>query len=363
MVETFQADGIKATFETPCGTVLFSVSDGGREIDMMHRAPWRDPVPAGAAQDGLPPHLHWLAGDFFCAPFADARADNAPLHGWPANAPWQAMGVQRQGAKVVGRWGLGRAALGAGLVKELTLVDGQAFLYQRHIFTGGHGRMPVANHAMIRVPDGAVIRTSEKRAWATPDNPQESDPVKGRSILRYPFVANGPEAFPLLDGGTVDLRRYPLGKTHEDFVMAIEAPGHAFGWVAVTRPATQDLYLSLRDAQALPLSMFWHSNGGRHYAPWSSRHIGVLGIEEGVGFEGRGFLSADTQAAMQADGQPMALDLSPLGQVEVRHAIGQIAWASGEPVAEVRLTGDQLTITGEGGAQRVLPVLSGFLPG
>lgn len=364
MTETLQADGISATFETPCGTVLFSVTDAGREIDMLHRAPWRDPVPQqdDALPGTIPPHLRWLAGDFFCAPFADASADGAPLHGWPANAPWVPLGVRRQGGRTIGRWGLSRPALGAALVKELIVADGHPFLYQRHVFLGGQGRMPVANHAMIRAGQGAIIRTSAKRAWVTPDSPQESDPARGRSILRYPAVTDDPDRFPLADGGTVDLRRYPLGTAHEDFAMAIESPGHALGWVAVTRPATGDLYLTLRDARALPLSMFWHSNGGRHYLPWLSRHVGVLGIEEGIGFEGRGFLSPAMQAAMQADGQPLALELAPFGQAETRHVIGQIAWPGGEPVADVTREDDRITVTGEGGARRVLPVLPDFLP-
>jgi hypothetical protein len=153
----------------------------------------------------------------------------------------------------------------------------------------------------------------------------------------------------------VDLTRYPCGPRHEDFVKGVEAPGHRLGWTAVARPEEGDLTLSLRDARALPMTMLWHSNGGRDYAPWSSRHFGCLGVEEGAA---AALLGLGSEADLAGPG---ALALSTDGLAEVRHVIGAIAWPSGEPVAEVAEDGGAIEVRGEAGAQRRLPFQAGFL--
>jgi hypothetical protein len=213
----------------------------------------------------------------------------------------------------------------------------------------------VANHANLSVRNGALIRTSAKSHWETPKSPQESDPARGRSGLVYPARSDDPRAFPGLTG-PVDLTRYPWNPRAEDFVIGVEARGHALGWTAVTRPVEGDLYLSLRDARALPMTMLWHSNGGRDYAPWSGRHVGCLGVEEGAAATVLGLSSESGLAG------PGALTLVAGGMAEVRHVIGAIAWPSGQAVAAVVREGDRVTVTGEGGAVRSLPVRPDFLP-
>lgn len=342
------AAGISFGFDARTGLLDgFTVEDQGARIAPLHRAPWvgtDEVMPPDAA-----PLMATLGGDFFCAPFA-ASDEGSPLHGWPANTPWTV---------VTTATGLVRAVLdhpvrGATLVKELSVADGQPFVYQRHIFIGGSGRLPVANHANISLKSGGLIRSSAKSHWETPRTPQESDPARGRSALAYPARATDPRAFPGV-AGPVDLTRYPWNPRHEDFVVGVEARGHALGWTAVTRPAEGDLYLSLRDARRLPMTMLWHSNGGRDYAPWSSRHFGCLGVEEGAADHMLGF---STEADLSGPG---ALALSPDGTAETRHVIGAIHWPSGEPVASVTLEGDVLTVSGEGGARRSIPIRGDFL--
>jgi hypothetical protein len=209
---------------------------------------------------------------------------------------------------------------------------------------------------MVALPEGGLVTTSPKRFYQTPPDAPESDPARGRSLLAYPARGEA-GAFPLAGGGAVNLGRYPLGTGHEDFVIGVEAHGHAFGWTAVAR-RQGDLFLSLRRADRLPLTMFWHSNGGRHYAPWSSRHVGVLGVEEGVGHALLGDAGRD---ALIAAGQPVALRLDPDGAVEVRHVIGAIAWPAGEAVADVVPGEGVLTVTGVAGAQWVVGFDGAFL--
>jgi hypothetical protein len=344
MMDGLSADGITVGFAPACGFVgPMVVRDAGHLIDLLHRAPWRaDEVPAGA-----PPHHAGLKGDFFCAPFG-AAMDGAPLHGWAANGRWNVVAAEPGAIRCV----LECAVMGARVEKVLAVRDGHPFVYQRHLFMGGKGALPVANHAMVALPQGGKVTTSRKAFYQTPRDALETDPARGRSLLAYPARGEA-AAFPLAGGGMVDLGHYPLGAGHEDFVIGVEAPGHAFGWTAVAR-AEGDLFLSLRRADLLPLTMFWHSNGGRHYAPWSSRHVGVLGVEEGVGHA----LLGD---ARLAGGQPGDLVLDPEGTVAVAHIIGSIAWPTGEAVADVVPGAGGLMVTGIAGARRVVAWDAGFL--
>lgn len=342
------ATGISFGFDARTGLLDgFTVTDGGQRITPLHRAPW---VGSGEVMpENIAPHLATLGGDFFCAPFARSEG-GSPMHGWPPNAPWTVVAHEPGLLRAV----LSRQASGATLVKELSVADGHPFVYQRHIFIGGTGDLPIANHANLALPNGGLIRTSPKLVWETPATPPETDPARGRSALRYPAQSPDPRTFPS-SHGTSDLTRYPWNPRHEDFVVGIEAQGHWLGWTAVTRPVESDLYLSLRNAHALPMTMLWHSNGGRDYAPWSGRHFGCLGIEEGAAAH---MLGQSTEADLTGPG---TLTLVPAGLAEVRHIIGAIAWPSGEAVAEI-LPGDGfVTIRGEGGTSRHLPCRTDLL--
>lgn len=341
-----EAAGIVLWFREETGLLDgFAVTDEGREIAPLHRAPWVDTDET--MPDSEPPLIARLGGDFFCAPFADS-AEGSPMHGWPPNSAWR---VVRSDDDVL-EAELLRRVLGAKLYKRLALREGHPFVYQSHGFTGGAGRITFANHANVSVKNGAFIRTSPKQVWETPKTQQEPDPSRGRSALVSPAQSTDPRAFPGTNG-PVDLTTYPWNPRHEDFVIGIEAKGHALGWTAVTRPAEGDLYLSLRDPRSVPMTMLWHSNGGRDYPPWSSRHFGCLGVEEGAADH---MLGVSSEADLAGPG---ALTLGD--EVEIRHVIGALNWPSGEPVATVEAAGGAVTITGDGGARRRVPLDTGFL--
>ena len=347
------AQGISLNFGPDCGIISeFTVTDHGNPISMMHRAPWvgtEIQLPPSA-----PPHQARLEGDFFCAPFSDASIDNAPLHGWPANGHWSPDGAPATNSL---RCTLDQKVMGATVLKELCLIDGHPFLYQRHVFKGGQGAIPAANHAMVSLPNGGLLGFSPKRWFETPAGGEEPDPTRGRSCLKYPARSPDPRLFPGANGGVIDLTRFPFGPAHEDFVIGLEAPDSPLGWTAVTRPIERDLYISLRNPRRLPMTMLWHSNGGRDYAPWLGRHTGCLGIEDGIALPLMN-ISADL---LTNSGQDHALVLHPTGQTETRHITGCIHWPSGEAVQAIRLSGDQLIVEGDQGTIRVLPINSAFL--
>jgi hypothetical protein len=342
------AQGIRLVFDARTGLLdSFAVTDGGREVAPLHRAPWvgtDEAMPPDAA-----PLMARLGGDFFCAPFGGSEGDS-PLHGWPPNTPWT---IAAQDGRVL-QARLDRTVFGAELTKHLSLRDGHPFVYQSHAFTGGTCRVSVANHANVSLRSGGILRTSRKRHWETPKNAQESDPTRGRSALLYPALAADPARFPGLVG-PVDLTRYPWAPRHEDFVIGIEAPGHALGWTAVTRPAEHDLFLSLRDPRKLPMTMLWHSNGGRDYAPWWGRHFGCLGVEEGAAGHMLGLSTEDLLTG------PGAVDLAAGRTTTIRHVIGAVDWPSGEAVHDITRSGNSLHVVGEGGASRHIPFDGAFL--
>lgn len=349
MTDTIRATGISARF-APRGGVLagLTVTDDGAEISPLHHAPWAaDEVPADA-----PPHQRWLGGDFLAAPMGDGPDG---LHGLAANGDWRVTPAPSGTLRAV----LEGAVMGATVIKELSVTDDHPFLYQRHLFIGGIGALPVSNHAMISVQNGAKLSFSRKRWWETLAAPLET--TRGRSCLAYPRRTEDAAEFPGAGGGMVNLHRYPWGEAHEDFVAGVEDPASRLGWTAVVRPAEGDLVLSLKNARALPMTMLWHSNGGRDYGPWNGRHRGCLGVEEGAALPVLGLSAQETPDPLTAAGQPALLTLDPLGTVEVRHILGAIRWPSGQSVAGVMLEGNELTVTGDWGAERRLPIRGGWL--
>jgi hypothetical protein len=353
-----EANGIRARFEPLFGTISeLVVERDGRKVAMLHKAPWiGEQMPEDAA-----PHLGGLAGDFFCAPFGDASADDAPGHGWPANATWTHLGTERKDGETVARFRLDRKAMGADLVKELRLVDGHPFLYQRHIFTGGHAEgMSVANHAMVSLPNGGRLSFSPKRWWETPQIPLEPDPARGRSLLKCPTKVTDPQHFPLAAGGEADITHYPFASRHEDFAIGVEVEGSKLGWTTVARGKEGDLFISLRNPARLPMTMLWFSNGGRDYAPWSGRHVGCLGVEEGLNRTMLGDSAGRTPHPLDAAGVPTGLTLDPNGSVEVRHVIGSVPWNGDGKVASVTPAERGIEVRAASGAE-VIPCDLDFL--
>ena len=360
-MEQLAADGIAVTFN-PQGGMLDRVviTSGGRTIAPLHRAPWLDTpddVPADAA-----PHLKGLAGDFFCAPFGKADVEPAPAHGWAANGVWS-LRESRTAADggLTAAFDLDHTILGATLAKEIILRPGHPVVYQRHVFKGGRGAVPVAHHAMIHVPGGARLSFSKKDFGATPATPQESDPARGRSILAHPQRFVGLSALKLADGRTVDARTYPFASDHEDFLTLFDPPEVAIGWSAALAKADGFLFFAVKDARMLPQTSLWMSNGGRSYAPWLSRHRAVLGIEESCTHFGDGHRLSAAPNDLTRAGYRTAVTLSPEKPTVVRYALGAIpADLSWTEVADIAVGAGRLTITDVSGASETVPFHSAF---
>lgn len=356
---TISAGGISVSLDLAVGHIAdMTVEAGGRVLKPLHRAPWIDELPESLPPD-LPAGVVRLSGDFLCAPFSLADVEKAPLHGWPANSPWDVI----ESTAVEGGWRasfrLRRTVMGATVEKTLTLRDGHPFLYQEHAFTGGAGAISVAHHAMTVMREGGRLAFSPKRVAATPENATEPDPARGRFLLAYPARTHDLAAFPAAAGGTTDLTDYRMDRSHEDFVTLVEAEHGGPGWTAVARRAERDLVLVLKNPAELPVTMLWISNGGRAYAPWSGRHRGVLGIEDGRTAMGHAASLGDNW--LKREGVPTAFELGEGRRIAFRQVIGAVPLEGGEPPRAVTVRPLHLALDFPDGGKREIPYDGGFL--
>ncbi|HVX83148.1 MAG TPA: hypothetical protein VHB23_17405 [Devosiaceae bacterium] len=362
--DTVSARGISVTLDLEVGHIRrLAIESEGRILMPLHTAPWID-EPAIAGDEAIPPSLRRLSGDFFCAPFGESDVDPAPAHGWSANSPWRHVETRQVPGGVEALYRLERPILGAVVEKTFTVRDGHPFLYETHAFIGGTGNVPVANHAMTRFPAGGRLSFSPKAYVETPASAPEPDPKMGRSRLAYPQRSTDPTRMKLADGGTVDITRYPFAERHEDIAFLIEAPGHQLGWITAQRPDGRDMFISLKNPSEFPVTVLWFSNGGRDYAPWNSRHIGVLGMEEGRIFGTAGHRAGISPNPWTEEGIPTALTLNPEGRVEVRNVIGGLPLPAGAgPTTAVEAGEGRLGVMFEGGGRLEVPFDPTFLAG
>ncbi len=339
--------------ETKCGSVAVDAAIGNlRELDFdcgsrrispLHTAHWvgTENLPAD-----LPPVERDLAGDFFCAPFGGADVEPSPPHGWSANSQWSLARLDEGTIQL----DLDALVLGALITKTLRLSPDAPLLYQSHRIEGGQGALTFAHHPMLRLQTSGALSVSPKRAALTPLVPLEP----GRHALACPARSEDLHAFPAEDGTFLDLATLPIGSATEDFVTLVEADGSALGWSAVVRDCEDDIVFFLKDPKTMPVTMLWHSNGGRDYAPWSGRHTGVLGVEDGCAAGASGHRAALATNPVSAEGVPTAVSLG--GRIEVKHVIGAVPRPEGwERIRDICVVGAELFLIEENGDELQLP--------
>ncbi len=326
--------------------------DGARRIAPLATAPWVEDAGADFPDD-LAPVERNLSGDFFCAPFGASDVEDAPPHGWSANSSWTV--TAETGSRIEAE--LDRPVMGAKIRKVLDLSPNAPLLFQEHWIEDGQGALTVAHHPMVRLAGGGRFTCSEKRVAVTPTEPLEP----GRARLASGVLGSDMTEMPDTTGGFVDLTRLPIADAHEDFVTLVEAQDSALGWSAVLREDEDDVIFFLKDPSVLPVTMLWHSNGGRDYSPWNGTHRGVLGIEDGCAAGADGHRAALAPNPISALGVPTYLPLGAGVTHRIAHVTGAIARPAGwSRVADIRLSGDHLILTGDKGEARRLPFPSDF---
>lgn len=345
------AGDVEVSLDPQIGNIRALTIDGQ---DILHTAHW---VGTEAAKYAAAPVDEHLSGDFFCAPFGGAGVEGVPPHGWTANSVWTPVLRSEQDDLAVLKLSLDHDVFGARVTKELRLIAGHPVLYQTHEISGGQGDLTFAHHPMFRLLAGGHIGMSDKQAAITPNNPLEP-----QHRFAYPARSTDLSRVAAADGGTLDLHHYPFESGHEDFITLVEAKDNAFGWTAITRFAENDIVLILKDPRIAPVTMLWQSNGGRGYAPWNSRHVGVLGVEDGCA-AGVATLGEATQSnAISREGVPTSLTLHPDVTTQIRHAMAVIARPTGwDGVADIVVSAQGLTLVSVSGDKVEVPFDLAFL--
>ena len=293
---------------------------GGRKVSPTHTAPWADePMP-----DDTPPMLRVLRGDFLCAPFGDSDViptETRP-HGGTANGTWR---LDRQTATGLEAT-LEGDVMGASVSLHLELRPGENMVYQRHSFTGGKGRLPIGHHAMLRADQPLELGFAPWTWAGTPPEPIEVPPA-GRSVLAYPQEIADLRVVRRTGGGTADITHYPFDDGHEDVLMLVADRAAPFAWTAATCAEAGWVWFALKNPRELPATTLWLSNGGRTYAPWSSRHRRVIGLEEICGYFHLGHAASIGDNPLAARGTPTAITLG--APLSISYAFGLAPVPSG----------------------------------
>lgn len=362
--------GAVDTWVTRTGGMLAPATfrlSGGRTAQPFAVAPW-----VGEKIDAeLPPLLHALRGDFFCAPFGGNgvawRGEKHPPHGESANADWKLVDYASGREATSLHLRLATKVRPGVIDKRVTLRAGHSAIYVEHTLTGFNGPMSLGTHPCLHVPgpEGAARVSVGGWDWGQVlPVPFENPAAGGYSTLQPGARFESLRAVPLAQGGTADLTRYPARAGFDDLVMLMGKPGRTLGWSAVTFPQDGWALIQLKNPDVLRHTILWHSNGGRHYAPWSGRHRHVLGLEETTSYFHFGQAESAKPNPLSRAGIPTTVRLSPKQPLRVPHIFAVAAIPRGfDIVADVQAApdGHGVVLTAGNGRIARLALDTGFL--
>lgn len=316
------------------GPVKFRL--GRQIIEPLHIAPWCAEPEAAK----LIPLLRVLRGDFFCAPFGDGpawRGEAHPPHGETANADWSVTSSTPERLEAT----LQTQVRPGKITKIIEARPGETNLYQSHTFDGYSGRICYGHHAMLDFNrNGAGVLTTSKLRLAQVLPALFENPVQGGySSLKQGAWFRQLGSVPMADGSKADLSHYPAREGFEDLVMLHHKDAEDFAWSAVVFPEKKFVWFALKNPATLASTVLWHSNGGRHYAPWSGRHRGVLGVEDVTAYFHLGLAASLAPNPWQEKGVPTFHSFTKGKPVRIPHIMGVAALPEGfDAVRSIRRT-------------------------
>jgi len=345
------------------GPVVFRL--GRRVVRPFHVAPW-----AEENLSGHPNIIKALRGDFFCLPFGGNtspwKGEKHPVHGQTANAAWRLERADEGEEGTHVHLSLKTSIRKARVDKHLMLRPGHAAVYCRHVVSGASGAMNLGHHAMLKFPAGEKgrISTSPLAFGQVYPGSFENPAQGGYSALKAGASFRTLDRVPLAAGGWTDLTRYPAREGFEDLVMVCAKPGGDFAWSAAVFSREGYVWFSLKDPRELASTVMWHSNGGRHYAPWNGRHRGVLAMEEVTSHFHDGLAESAAPNALNARGIPTVLTLNRRRPTVVNVIMGVAAIPEGfEQVRAIERGQGEVILTGAGDRRVRVPLDWEFLHG
>lgn len=345
------------------GPVTFLL--GGRRIQPFSIAPWWKEKTA----PGNPPLIRVLRGDFFCLPFGGNstafHGEKHPVHGETANRRWRLTGLSRSREAVTLRLTLKTRIRPGSVEKRITLVPGHTAVYQEHLITGMSGPMNMGHHAMLKFPDrmgAGRLSTSARAHCQVFVEPVERPESRGYSVLKPGAEFEDLAAVPTITGEMADLSRYPARRGFEDIAILVADPSLAVAWTAVAFPEEGYVWFSVRNPRVLASTLLWMSNGGRHYPPWNSRHINVMGVEDITGFFHCGLAESAAPNVLTRRGIKTHHMLTPGEPFAVRYIMGLASIPrSFDRVRDIVLEANTATLVSDTGLQVKTPLDTGFL--
>jgi hypothetical protein len=312
----------------------------GRKLRPYSVAPWAEE----RTDPALPPILKALRGDFFCLPFGGNATpfgkEKHPVHGETANARWQFRSLATRAGRTCLHLSLTTKVRPGRVDKRIWLLDGQNTVYSQHVVSGMSGPMNPGHHAMLKFPDApgsGLIATSRFVYAQVFPEAFELPEKRGYCLLKPGAEFKSLERVPNIAGETADLSRFPGRRGFEDLVMLVSDADMPFAWTAVTFPKERYVWFALKDPRVLRETVFWLSNGGRHYPPWNSRHVNVMGLEEVTSNFHFGLAESARRNPISQKGFPTCLTLSPRKPLVVPYIMGVAAIPAGfDRVASIR---------------------------
>jgi hypothetical protein len=341
----------------------------GRRIRPYSVAPWaEEPMPTSA-----PAILKVLRGDFFCMPFGGNGTafgrEKHPVHGETANARWRFESLQKQKGKTCLHLSLKTKIRPARVDKQILLADGQNNVYCRHVVSGAAGPMCLGHHAMLKFPDEpgcGLVSTSRVILGQVLPVPFELPEQGGYSFLKPGASFQSLQTVPALSGETADLSRYPARRGFEDLVMLVNDASEKLAWTAVAFPKEGYVWFGLKDPRVLRHTVLWLSNGGRHYPPWSGRHVNVMGLEEVTAYFHLGLAESAAPNPLSQAGHPTCVTLEAAKPLVISYIMGTAKIPAGfDRVVSIQPAagGREITLESASGKQARAAVDVEFLHG
>jgi len=329
------------------GPVTFDRS--GRRLQPYSVAPWAEEE----NDPPLRPIIKALRGDFFCMPFGGNatrfRGEQHPVHGDTANARWRFESLETQAGRTCLHLSLATKIRPGRVDKEISLLNGQTILYCRHVVSGMSGPMSLGHHAMLKFPDlpgSGLVSTSRFVYAQVLPRPFELPEKRGYSCLKPGTQFESLEEVPTLTGETADLTRYPARRGFEDLVMLVNDADASFAWTAVAFPSQRFVWFALKDPRILRETVLWISNGGRHYPPWSGRHINIMGLEEVTSYFHLGLAESARKNHISDRGFRTCMSLNPRKPLVVPYIMGVAGIPAGfDRVASIRAAHGNQSVT------------------
>jgi hypothetical protein len=262
-------------------------ADSDAPIQPYAIAPWA----TESMDTQIPRLLTTLRGDFMCSAFGDNAQPwdgrVIPPHGDAANAEWEFVGQREQESGSALRLQIDMPTQGGKCVATTALLLDHQFVYQRHDFPGFSGDINPGHHALLQCSQASGrAQISFSRSILVGSSPPRAALAEAEDCSRLRPGSFGADvtALPSKGGSMIDASSFPSHSATDDVLIVCADPQNEFSWSAAVFPKAGYAWLSLRNTADLPSTLVWQSNGGLAAPPWNSRHVGVLGLEDVMGY-------------------------------------------------------------------------------